>query len=133
MTNWVLKIPDRGVITPQLGSLAARSDIEGIQFTNFVSGSASVAGQFPSGGSGGCNPPNSLIWLVDQPATLANRLFSIPDRSTMLTHSLAMLNWLTMLAESQIPDLNWKPSVYKTDALPIVLIWRNWAVWHLVA
>ena len=91
------------------GSLAARSDTFGIQF--------------PSGGSGGCNPPNSLIWLVDQPATLANRLFSIPDRSTMLTHSLAMLNWLTMLAESQIPDLNWKPSVYKTDALPIVLIW----------
>ena len=26
---------------------------------------------------------------------------------------------------SQIPDLNWKPSVYKTDALPIVLIWQN--------
>jgi hypothetical protein len=44
MTNWVLKIPDRGVITPQLGSLAARSDTFGIQFTNFVSGSASVAG-----------------------------------------------------------------------------------------
>lgn len=29
----------------------------------------------------------------------------------------------TPLGGSQIPDLNWKPSVYKTDALPIVLIW----------
>ena len=74
---------------------------------------------------------NSLTSLVDQPATLANRLFSIPDRSTMLTHSLAMLNWLTMLAESQIPDLNWKPSVYKTDALPIVLIWQQIINTHL--
>ena len=27
------------------------------------------------------------------------------------------------ILSSQIPDLNWKPSVYKTDALPIVLIW----------
>ena len=28
------------------------------------------------------------------------------------------------ILSSQIPDLNWKPSVYKTDALPIVLIWQ---------
>ena len=29
----------------------------------------------------------------------------------------------SLILSSQIPDLNWKPSVYKTDALPIVLIW----------
>ena len=32
--------------------------------------------------------------------------------------------FFTQKVGSQIPDLNWKPSVYKTDALPIVLIWQ---------
>ena len=33
--------------------------------------------------------------------------------------------FFTQKVGSQIPDLNWKPSVYKTDALPIVLIWQK--------
>src|SRR6266700_791729 len=35
-----------------------------------------------------------------------------------------------MKNQSHLPDLNWKPPVYKTGALPIELRWRETAVNH---